>query len=133
MIGFKRENLNPKGRKTTDCVIRAITAATKKDYNEVLMDLAKLQVETAYDMSDKRCYEKYLVSLGWIKHKQPRKIDGTKYRVGEINKLVYPGQRAIISMAGHLSVKVDQDIIDTWDCRRKTIGYYYTHPEDNID
>jgi len=130
MISFKNFNVNPKNRKTTDCVIRAIATATRQEYDKVVLDLAQMQIKTGYDMSDKKCYEKYLISLGWVKHKQPRKIDGSKYLVGEIDDLVYPHQTAIISLAHHLTVKDFYDIVDIWDCRHKTIGNYYTLIDD---
>jgi len=133
MVGFKNENINPRKRKTTDCVIRAITTATSMEYSQVLLGLADIHIKTGYHMSDKKNYEKFLNNLGWIKHKQPRKLDGTKYLVGEINQLVRPNQRAIISLAGHLTAKIENEIIDTWDCRHKTIGNYYTHPKDEYE
>jgi hypothetical protein len=132
MLGFQKLNVNPKVRKTGDCVTRALSKVMRIDYNQVVLDLAKLQVETGYDSHSKQCYELYLKQHGWIKHKQPRYAeDGTKYLVGDIYKLLYPYERAIISCAHHLTCKDSMDIIDTWDCRRKTIGNYYTHPDDN--
>lgn len=131
MVGFNKYNANPKGRKTGDCVIRAISRATGKHYNDVVMDLAQMQIQTGYDDASKECYDKYLKEQGWIKHKQPRYEDGTKYLVGDIYRLTQPYQRVIITMAGHMTVK-DGEIQDTWDCRRKTISNYYTHPDDDI-
>jgi hypothetical protein len=129
-VTFEHLNLNPRGRKTADCVIRALAAVTGGSYKDVLLELANIQIETGHDMSTKYGYERFLTSRGWVKHKQPRKIDGSKYLVGEIGNLVRPYERVIITMVHHMTVKMNQSIYDIWDCRRKTIGNYYTHPDD---
>ena len=54
---------------------------------------------------------------GWGKNPQPRKADGTKYTVAEFcTKLAKPGQRYLVSMAGHVVAVVDCKAWDTWDC-----------------
>lgn len=126
MIGYEKKNVNPRNRKTTDCGVRALTAATGEDYYKVLNDLYEIQVATGYDSADKRSIDRYMARQGWIKHKQPRRPDGKKYLVGEIDELIRPGQSAVVSLAGHLTAVVDGRIIDLWDCRSKTIGNYYT-------
>lgn len=130
MIPYINKNVNPKNKKTSDCVIRAIAEVTGVPYATVLLDLANLQVQTGYDLSDKRCYEKYLDAKGFMKFKQPRKPDSTKYLVGEIDKVLegtkMVAQRSIlISMAGHLTAVTEGSIKDIWDCRTKTISNYY--------
>lgn len=44
---FHFHNANPKGRITTDCVIRAICVATELPYNQVVMELADFSVRLA--------------------------------------------------------------------------------------
>ena len=46
---FKYYNANPKNRITTDCVVRAICTALMIPYNQVVMEMAKLQCDTGYD------------------------------------------------------------------------------------
>ena len=126
MIDFVKHNENPKGKKTGDCVIRALTTATGKPYLEVYRELFEISVKTGYILNDKRNYEKFLAKHGFEKMKQPRKRDNTKYKVGEIDKLedIY-GETIVISMANHLTC-VDLGVLyDLWDCRRKTISNYY--------
>ena len=45
---FVYHNANPKKKLTTDCVIRALSTAMEKPYQEVVMELAQLQCETGY-------------------------------------------------------------------------------------
>lgn len=125
MTNLKIENVNPKNRKTSDCVIRAIAKASGKDYLVVLKDLYDLSVKTGYMLNDKHCYEKLLEKYGFYKYKQPKKSDNSKYLVGEIDRLVRLEESAVISCAHHLTCYVDGDLIDIWDCRYKTIGNYW--------
>lgn len=69
---FHFHNQNPKNRLTTDCVIMAISTTTGIPYNDVVMDLARLQCETGLDDGEARLYEAYLESKGWVKHNTHR-------------------------------------------------------------
>lgn len=127
MAKFVNFNNNPKGKKTGDCVIRALAGASGKEYYTVSDELYELSKKTGHTMLSKQTYEKWLKLNGFIKHPQPRKPDGTKYSVREIKGLVGEGNDAVVSMATHLSwYDHEGSIKDTWDCRGKTIGNYYT-------
>lgn len=125
MIDFVKFNNNFKNRKTCDCVVRALAGASGKDYKQVAKELFDIYMTTGYMMNEKHNYEKWLETNGFVKMKQPRKYDGTKYLVGEIDELIGSEDVAVISMAGHLTFVEDDNIIDTWDCRYKTIGNYF--------
>ena len=125
MIELKIENVNPKNKKTSDCVIRALSKASNKSYEQVLRELVEITLKTGYMINDKKCYEKWLADNYFIKMPQPKKFDGTKYLVGEINELIKSDDKVVISLAHHLTCVVDNQLIDLWDCRRKTIGNYY--------
>lgn len=59
---FTYYNANPKGKHTTDCVIRAICTALGQDYKETVMELTKLWLNSGYEMGEDRCFGKYLES-----------------------------------------------------------------------
>ena len=128
---YHYHNANPKGRITADCVIRAISTALNQDYNETLNELCQLQMETGYMLNDKKCYEKYLDMKGWIKCKQPRKIDGTKYTGHEfcssgIIKKLQLGKRIVAHIGGHhLVAIIDGRVWDTWNSTGGCIGNYW--------
>jgi len=88
---FHFYNANPHNRITTDCVIRAISTASGVAYNDVVMDLAKIQCKTGFDPSEASTFGKYLESLGFEKRRQPRKSDGTKYTGKEFCELLQRG------------------------------------------
>lgn len=128
MIKLEINNANPKNKKTSDCVIRAITLATGKDYYEVLDEIILVSKKSGFMITDKKCIEKYLEQLGYTKYKQPRKLNNTKYLVGEIME-VTNSKNVIVSCAGHLTVVVNGVLNDIWDCRYKCISNYYVKSE----
>lgn len=125
MISYRKENVNFKNKKTSDCVIRALSKASGKEYKQVAQELFDLYMKHGYMINDKHTYEKWLENNGFVKHKQPRKRDNTKYLVGEINELIRLSENAVISCANHLTCVCNDELVDSWDCRRKTIGNYY--------
>ena len=125
---FHYYNANPKNRLTTDCVIRAICTALEQDYCKTVMELAELQCKTGYDDGDKKLYDKYLQSKGWVKHPQPRKADGTKYTGKEFCDMKPTMKRRIVANigGGHIVAIIDRRVWDTWDSTNGCIGNYWT-------
>lgn len=125
---FKRFNKNPKEWKHEgDCVVRAISTAMNVSWDYTYMKLCYLGRKKCMMPNSKKLYEAYLKSNGWEKHKMPRHIDGKRYTVEELvneNK----DKTLIISMANHLSCSMKGVLIDTWDCRNKSVGNYWTNP-----
>ena len=125
---YKNVNVNPKGRKTGDCSTRAIAGTLNISWEEAL----QLQMEEAlkcyYDPTSKQVVERVLEKFGYIKMKQPRKFDGKKYMVGELDQVLTPKQMQnpiLVTVANHHTCIKDGAVQDTWDCRRKAVGNYY--------
>lgn len=133
---FTYYNANPKNRITSDCNLRAIATATGKKWEDVLIESAYLSCENGYDPADTKGIEKYLASIGWAKHKQPRKSDGTKYTGEEFCKVqqgkkkaddIKIASRIIANIGGHHIVAiVDGKVLDIWDSTGGCIGNYWT-------
>lgn len=141
---MKKLNMNPKGIKASDCVIRAIAYATDQTWEKVYEDLYELGWKMKRMANEKRVYEKYLEKQGWVKHQQPREwiYDGgykdkmKKYTVNEFAEMMSGDNRClgkgkiIISVANHLTCiepnNWKYEIVDTWDCGHKCIGNYWT-------
>lgn len=128
MVVWENLNVNPKGRKTGDCSTRALVSTLIIGYDEAL----KLQVEEAlkcyYDITSKQVVERVLKKFGYVKMPQPRKSDGTKYKVREIDEILTPEEMkngVLVTIANHHTCVRNGMIIDTWDCGRKSIGNYY--------
>lgn len=129
---FHYYNANPKNRFTGDCVVRAICTACEVPYNQVVMDLAKIQCETGYDCGD-RGTDILLKQYGWTKMKQPRKENNTKFTGKEfcdyLDGLYIDGKLAnkvVMNIGGHhMSCIINYKIWDIWDCGDGCIGNYW--------
>lgn len=124
---FHFYNANPKGRFTGDCRIRAIAAACDVPYNQVVMDLARIQCETGYDQCEKQGIGILLKEYGWVKQSQPRKDDNTKYTGEEFCKYLANKNIKYVAHIGghHLVAIVNGKVYDTWDSTDGCIGNYW--------
>lgn len=129
---FYKYNENPKGKKTGDCVVRAIAYATNKIWLETFDGLAKIARENCDMMSCKGTYEKYLLQQGFIKQKMPKKADGKRYTIKEFFDKYKFNKPVIVSVASHLTCVDDNDLVDIWDCSFKSICNYYIKNDDKI-
>lgn len=128
---FHYHNQNPKNRITGDCRIRAISLACEVPYNDVVMDLARIQCETGYDQITNQGISILLKQYGWVKQNQPRKSDNTKFTGKEFCKYRQrvaecSGDRIVANIGGHHTVAiVGGKVWDTWDSTDGCIGNYW--------
>ena len=128
MIKYRETNVNPKKRKTGDCSTRAIVGTLGIEYDEALRLQYEAAVKTKYGITDKQIVEAVLKKFGYIKQAQPRKYDGTKYRVSEMDELLTSKQMkegVLITVANHHTCIVNGFIQDIWDCGSMCVGNYY--------
>lgn len=132
-------NMNPKNKKTTDCVVRAIALATNQSWEKVLRDLCEIAIETGYHIDDVKCYAKYIESCGFTKCKQPRKPNNKKYTGKEFCQYLYDNKVAynkpiLAHIGGHHIVAImplnDKGekrfkVVDIWDSTDGTIGNFW--------
>lgn len=125
---FHYYNANPKNRITGDCRIRGIAVACEVPYNQVVMDLAQIQCETGYDQCANQGISILMERYGWVKHKQPRKPDNTKYTGKEFCEMIAKkDQRYFCNIGGNHEVAiVDCKVWDIWDSTVKCVGNYWT-------
>lgn len=128
MIHFFKYNVNPKGRNTGDCSTRALVGTLGISYDEALKLQMKWSLKTYYDPTSKQVMEKVLQEFGYIKMKQPRKPDGKKYTVMEMDEILTGKQMqegVLVTVANHHTCITDGYVQDSWDCRYKSVGNYY--------
>lgn len=130
-LWFHYYNANPKNRITADCTIRAICTALDKPYNKVLEEMVQMQYKTGYSFDGNKGIEKYLKSQGWIKYKQPRKLDNTKYTGKEwcnrIQKFMPTGWNKMLAKIGghHIVAIINGKVWDIWDSTGGCVGNYW--------
>ena len=124
---FHYYNANPKNKITGDCMIRALCTALEEPYEKVYNELFECSIKSGYMLNDKKNYGKYLESKGWIKHKQPRKSDNTKYTGKEFCYRARIYENYIAHIGGHHIVAiVNAKVYDTWDSTQGCVGTYWT-------
>lgn len=128
MIKYNNYNVNPKHKKVGDCSTRALVGALRIDYEEALDLQCEVAKKTCYGITDKQVIEGVAEKFGFVKMKQPRKANGKKYTVGEMDEILTPKQLeegVILTVAHHHTCIVNGALQDIWDCRHKTVGNYY--------
>lgn len=128
MLGFRNFNVNPKNRKTGDCSTRALVGTLGISYEEALRLQFEESLKTYYDPTSKQVMERVLKRFGYVKMKQPRKADGTKYQVRELDEILSKKQLregVLVTVANHHTCINEGMVQDIWDCRDKCVGNYY--------
>lgn len=122
---FIKTNPHPAGKKTGDCVVRALAIAEDKKWLDVYDELCK-EGRKLYDMPNmKNTFETYLTARGWTKQRMPKHANGKRYTLQQLAD-EKPKGTLIISVAKHLATVKDGNLLDTWNCGRKCVGNYYT-------
>ena len=110
---YKFYNANALNKYEDDCVIRSISCATGKSWDEVydyLSDLAQYEGT----LLDKREFVR-----GYLDRTYKR-LYGLQGSVGEISGM-FPNNTLLITMNGHIVCSKNGIIYDTFDCRDRQI------------
>ena len=131
MLAYQEKNVNPKNRKTGDCSTRALVGTLGITYEEALELQCEASIKTCYGITDKQVMEYILKKFGYVKMKQPRKTDGKKYTVAELDEIIPSDIRnkgVLVTVANHHTCIIGSCVQDIWDCRDKSVGNYYIKP-----
>ena len=108
---YKYYNANSKGNFIDDCVIRAISVAEGKSWNETYEELSILARKKGLLFSNVEFVEDYL------DNKYKRTCFKSK-QVGEFVKQ-HPKGVYLITMNGHITCSYYGTIVDTFDCSNR--------------
>ena len=106
---YKFYNANARGRFTNDCVIRAISLAEDKTWNETYDELSEIAQRNGIILDDVQFVEPLLDS------RYERMCFNETY-VGEFIE-EHPKGVYLITMKGHITCVIDGVLYDTFDCR----------------
>lgn len=97
--------------------------------------MVQMQVKTGYAFNGQKGIDKYLQSKGFIKYKQPRKDDNTKYTGEEwCNKISkdksFLNKNIVANIGGHHTVCIKPyqgkyKVWDIWNSTEGCIGNYW--------
>ena len=127
VIMFIFENPNPGGSYVGDCVVRAISIATGKSWDEVFIELC-LQGFKMHDMpSSNRVWNEYLKSKSFTRHIIPDTCPDC-YTVRDFCGEHFKGTY-ILGTGSHVIAVKDGSYHDTWDSGDETPIWYWTKEE----
>ena len=110
---YKFYNANARGRFTNDCVIRAISLAEDKTWNETYDELSEIAQRNGIILDDVQFVEPLLDS------RYKRMCFKEKY-VGEFME-EHPNGTYLVTMKGHITCVIDGVLYDTFDCRDRVM------------
>lgn len=128
MLEFVNVNVNPKRRKTGDCSTRALANILNISYAQALQEQCDAAIKNCYGITNKETIDYVMKKYGWEKQKQPRKLNGKKYQVNEMDEVLSTEEMetgALVLIANHWTIVRDYMIEDIWDCGRKSVGNYW--------
>lgn len=128
MINYKNLNLNPKGRKTCDCATRALALILDISWQDALKLQFDKSMETFYGLASKETIEAILKDHGYIKMKQPKRLNGKKFKVKELDEIIPKEDLksgVFVTVARHSTVIKNGYINDIWNCSNKTVSNYF--------
>lgn len=108
-----------------DCVIRALTKATGKEWLEVFEELIPYAREVQAMPNCKPCYEKYLADNGFIWH-GVKVAKGKRKPTPQTFYKTQPTGTHILRLAHHLVTVVDGYFYDTWDSGDGSVYGYWS-------
>ena len=115
---YERYNPNPCGRKVGDCVIRAISKATRQDWYTTYTELAVYGLRYCDMPSSNSVWGKYLNDKGYFQKTTPYI---TTKRFCE----KYPKGTYILATGTHVICVEDGKYYDAWDSGEEVITYYF--------
>lgn len=118
---YRYFNPNPNGTNVGDCAIRAICAATGKEWDDVFVSLS-VQAYSLKDMpSANRVWGRYLKQLGYVRH-TIQEYDMTVEEFAETHE----HGKYILCLDGHVVCVDNGYYYDTWDSGDGIPIYYFT-------
>ena len=139
---FHFKNLNPKGLRTTDCVVRGLAGALNQDWETTYRELFELGLKHSRPPEDDIIVEKYLKLKGAIRIAQPKTALGTKLYGQEVcgliqegkfidnNGVVIPYKNYYLNLGfGHAACIVDGKIQDIWNSSYEKVGKMWAIPQ----
>lgn len=114
---FKEYNNNPYGENIDDCVIRAISLFTHRDYYEVFDALCEYTGEDR-EPNQGNVFLPWLISQGYEVREFTEKITVSKF-LNELNETEgVEDLDMLLLVNGHLTAIMGGTCYDTWDCGR---------------
>jgi hypothetical protein len=118
---YKFYNANARGNFVNDCVIRSISLAEGKTWDETYEELSDIAQYEGILLDDVDFVEGYL-------DKRYKRVPHCSRTVGELIEEC-PHGTYLVTMEGHITVIVNGVLYDTFDCRDRRIWCIWQVPK----
>lgn len=123
-MAFIHNNPNPKNVRVGDCVIRAISIATAKTWEDVYTRLAAYGFTMCDMPSSNAVWGKYLKDQGYERHLVEDTCPDECYTIHQFC-IDHPKGIYIVATDGHVVCVMNGDYYDTWDSGNEVPIYYW--------
>lgn len=106
---YRYYNANPHNNNVSDCVIRAISVAQDRTWDDVYEELSDIAQDKGMLFDDVNFVEQYL------DQRYKRQCHYSKTIKEFMDE--FPCGKFLITMPGHITVVIDGVLVDTFDCR----------------
>lgn len=124
---YINHNLNPKNKKTTDCSIRAVAAATGLSWDETYECLCRIGFELKTPPCDVETVDKLLLQRGFQVGKI-KIVKGSKRPTVRQFATEHPDWYCVLRVAGHLVATGKGNYVDIWDSGDCAVYKYWFKP-----
>ena len=122
---YVRYNANPLQANAGDCVIRAISKATQKKWNDVYAELSVKGYAAKDWGNSNHVWDAYLRDLGYVRKVIPNTCPDC-YTVRQFAD-DHPNGKYILATGSHVVAVIDANYFDTWDSGNEVPIYYYEY------
>lgn len=120
---YKQFNPNPTGKNVGDCVIRAVSKATGRGWDDIYIALC-VQGLADHDMpSANAVWGNYLRRMGFRRRIVPDTCPDC-YTVAQFAQ-DHPAGIYILALSGHVVCAKNGDWFDSWDSGNETVIYFW--------
>lgn len=120
---YREYNRNPRGKRVGDCVIRAVSRATGKTWEETYAGICAAGYELCDMPSANQVWGAYLRRQGFRRNMLPDTCPDC-YTVEAFCR-DHPSGVYVLAISGHVVCAEDGDWYDSWDSGQETPVYYW--------
>lgn len=120
---YREYNRNPRGKRVGDCVIRAVSRATGKTWEETYAGICAAGYELCDMPSANAVWGAYLRRHGFRRHILPDTCPDC-YTVEDFCR-EHPEGLYVLAISGHVVCVDNGDWYDSWDSGQETPVYYW--------
>lgn len=122
-MSFVSINPNPFNKRTGDCVIRAISIAEDKTWDDTFIELMVESFGQKDMPSDNQTWSSYLHKLGYSRHIIPDTCPDC-YTITDFVR-DHPNGQYILATGSHVVAVKDGSYYDTWESGSEVPIYYF--------